>query len=115
MCQIKDKCTTAPSFTLDRFQARATNGPMIHRRRQLKESVRKYVSFRSQEQFFQQKTEQILLTGSMTSSVIQSHERYLEQLFAHSRTHLLVNHKYNDAPVVHSSPPSSPGHLDVLT
>lgn len=64
MCQIKDKCATAPSFTRDCF------GPDDPQRRQLKESVRKYVSFRSQEQFFQQKKEQTLLMGSMTSSVI---------------------------------------------
>lgn len=41
--------------------------------------------------------------------------RYLEQLFPHSRTHLLIHHKNNNAPVVHSSSPRSAGHLDVLT
>lgn len=39
---------------------------------------------------------------------------YLEQLFPHGRTHLLIHHKNNNAPVVHSSSPGSPGHLDVL-
>lgn len=45
----------------------------------------------------------------------QPYSRYLEELFAHSWTHLLVHHENNNAPVVHSSPPSSPRHLDVLT
>lgn len=61
------------------------------------------------------------LDGSLPHALGKDHNTqllgltsYLEQLLPHGWTHLLVHHEDNNAPVVHSSPPRSPGHLDVF-
>lgn len=55
-------------------------------------------------------------TAVIQSPTVQSvFIQYLKQLFPNCRAHLLIRHEDDDTPLIHPSPASSTGHLDVLT